>query len=99
MICPQTKAECSLCVSVESCQLQLAPYEFCDAVTIGSNGEVVADPCVTSFSVQPTSGGWVLESVAIQEKPKPSIAEIERLAGDVSLALSALLAAVRKLGA
>ena len=33
-----------------------------------------------------------------KKPPKPSIAEIERLAGDVSLALSALLAAVRKLG-
>ena len=29
--------------------------------------------------------------------PPPTLAEIERLAGDVSLALSALLAAVRKL--
>jgi hypothetical protein len=97
MICPQTKAECSLCVNVESCQLQLVPYEFCDAVTIGSKGEVMADPCVTSFRVQPTPSGWALESVAISETPNPSIAEIERLAGDVSLALSALLAAVRKL--
>lgn len=32
----------------------------------------------------------------VNSPPKPTIAEIERLAGDVSMALSTLLAAVKK---
>ena len=96
MICPQTKAECGLgCDSLESCQRQLAPYEFCDAVTIGSNGEVVTDPCVTSFRVQPTPSGWSLESVTVQKPPKPTMAEIERLV-DESEACAALCWGLRR---
>jgi len=86
MICPQTKEQCRnhvTCSAIEEC---LHP----------SGGKL---PPKTEFGkklidlrAKAVANGMPLE------EPPPTLAEIERLAGDVSLALSALLAAVRKLG-
>jgi len=87
MICPQTKAECGLteCSSLGCVEMMCAPANNYQPKT--EFGKKLID-----LRAKAVANGMPLE------EPPPTLAEIERLAGDVSLALSALLAAVRKLG-